>query len=242
MCKNSCRVMILTDSYYNLLTNFYNPNLLILIMCKLCSIKPVYEFNNKRKICSSCFINWFQKKFLYTLRVFNMVKSGDIICYKKGNSFREVALEDVLKMYAEKGHVRLVKINKDKNSDWTLSQSSIKKKLLMSKELTDDSCNLASNNNRLRIAIPLTSDTETHEVINEMFNSKLKEHKPVNGKIIMPLYLFLDKEVKLYAKLRGLKFKQEKEKKNSLTGFVNDLEIKHPELKQAVVSGMLKMK
>mgnify|MGYP001583024410 CR=1 FL=1 len=176
-------------------------------MCKLCEIKPVYEFNNKRKICKTCFINWFQKKFLYTLRVFNMIKSGDIIQYKKGSNFREIALEDVLKIRAERGDVKLVIKNKGK-----------------------------------RFAMPSTSDTETHKVINELFNNKLKENKPVNGKIIMPLYLFLDREVLLYAKLRGLKFKEKKEKKEGLVNFVNDLEMKHPELKQAVVSGMLKMK
>jgi len=137
-----------------------------------------------------------------------MVKSGDVISYKKGNSFREVVLEDVLKMYAEKGHVRLV--TKGKSSKFAVSN---------------------------------TSDTETHEVINEMFNNKIKEHKPVNKQIISPLYLFLDKEVKLYAKLRGLKFKEIKnKKKDNLVSFVNELELKHPELKQAVVSGMLKMK
>ena len=47
-------------------------------MCKLCKTKPVYEFTNQRKLCKACFIHWFEKKFLYTIRKFNMIRFGNI--------------------------------------------------------------------------------------------------------------------------------------------------------------------
>ena len=61
------------------------------------------------------------------------------------------------------------------------------------------------------------------------------------GKTIKPLYLFLDKEVFLYAKLKGLKFKDVSKKKNKLDDFIDDLEKKHPELKHSVVNSYLEM-
>jgi len=178
-------------------------------MCQLCETKPVYEFTNKRKLCKTCFIKWFQKKVLYTIRKFNMIKSGEIIAYKKGNKINEVVLENILKMYSEKGHVTI-------------------------KEKTQ--------NSKLKIAIPTNADTETHAIIDELFNSKLKNHNPVNQKIIKPLYLFLNKEILLYAKLKNLKFNKIKKEKNKLKDFVNQLEKKHPELKQAVIKNWLGLK
>lgn len=175
-------------------------------MCKLCNEKPVYEFTNKRKVCKNCFIYWFQKKFLYTIRRFDMLKSGDVICYKKGRGFRDAVLEDILNMRAERGDIILVKNRKGD-----------------------------------KLALSNTSDFETYKIVDELFNSKVGGHKPVEGKVIKPLILFLDKEVLLYAKLRGLKFQEEKKKKTKLGHFIDELEEKHPELKQAVVKGFIEL-
>lgn len=78
-------------------------------MCYLCKIKPVYEFTNKRKVCGNCFVKWFDKKIFYTIRRFEMLSNGDLVNYEKGNGFREVVLENVLKMVAEKGRIKLTK-------------------------------------------------------------------------------------------------------------------------------------
>ena len=192
-------------------------------MCKLCKIKPVYEFTNQRKLCKTCFIRWFQKKVLYTIRKFEMIKKGDVIGYENKGEFRSIVLEDVLKMFAEKTIVELIKF-----------PSKCK-------------CN--------KIAIASTTDLEADKIIHFLIRqrenplttsskrgqSKGKEKltSPKEGKIIKPLYLFLDKEVLLYAKLRDLKFGKEVNEKDKISLFIDELEIKHPEVKQAVVSSLL---
>jgi len=178
-------------------------------MCKQCELNPVYEFTNKRKVCKNCFIIWFQKKVLYTIRKFSMIKKEDIIGYKKNNSFRSVVLEDVLKFYANKSPVKIIR---------------------NSRKIT-------------KMALSVTSDVVANEIIETLINGNLKslKEKPIEGKIIKPLFLFLDKEVLLYAKLRKLKFKKINSKKNKIENFVNELEEKHLELKHAIVNSYLEL-
>jgi len=63
--------------------------------------------------------------------------------------------------------------------------------------------------------------------------------------VIKPLYLFLDEEVLLYAKLKKLKFKKEikgkKTKKDKISNFIDDLEVKHPEIKHAIINSYLEL-
>ncbi len=178
-------------------------------MCKQCETKPVYEFTNKRKLCSSCFIRYFQKKVLYTIRKFKMAHSGDTIGHKNNRNFRDVVLEDVLKMFAEKANANLTKSMK--NVD--------------------------------KIAISSTLDSEADGITHRLMkkNAKMK-FSPVEKKIIKPLYLFLNEEILLYAKIKKLKFKKTKEKKDKISSFIDELEEKHPEIKRAIVNGILKMK
>ena len=201
-------------------------------MCHLCKTKPVYEFTNKRKVCKTCYIRWFEKKFLYTIRKFEMLKKGDVVFYEEKKDFRNIVLEEVLKIVSKKGFVEITK----------------KKK-----------------NNIAKFAIPLTIDFFSYEIINELINGNIGKIKN-NQKIIFPLRLFLDKEVELYAKLKGLKFEkdtkfslfnparptqlrsrqsrsqineQRKFFENKVVEFIDELEIKHPEIKRAIVNGVL---
>ncbi len=179
-----------------------------LIMCKLCETKTVYEFTNKRKLCKNCFIRWFQKKFLYTLRKFQMIKNGDIISYKDRGDFREIVLEELLKKFFENGNVRLIK-----------------------------------NKGFGKIALADSSDIVSYKILHRLIEEKInsKEILPVEGKIIRPLYLFLDKEILLYARLRKLKFKKIPEKKSKISTFVDEMEKKHPEVKHSVVRSCLEI-
>lgn len=181
-------------------------------MCKQCELKPVYEFTNKRKLCKRCFINYFQKKTLYIIRKFKMIQNNDKIAYKKTSDFRDLVLEDILEMFAEKANIELIR--------------------LPSKKTTN------------KIAISSTVDSESDEIVHDIIKGTVKDLKktlPVIKKTIKPLYLFLDKEVLLYAKLKNLKFKNKKNKQDKIQMFLNDLEKKHPEIKQAIVKGCLKI-
>ena len=254
-------------------------------MCKQCEKKSVYEFTNQRKLCANCFVSWFRKKVLFSIRKFNMIDSGDVVGYVSGKDIigtqgrtpkniqkniftRGIVLEDVLKMFEGKWDVEIRKLH---------SQARVMKKTNnkenMSLISSERSALTKSGAERVdKIAVSDTTDVIANEIIQGVFEGNVKglKMKPVEGKIIRPLYLFLDKEVLLYAKLRGLKYsasvpltrpKQDKlpasqidnvsNKKTNLVNscgdsratlergklvdFINDLEKKHPEIKQAIV-------
>jgi len=205
-------------------------------MCHLCKTKPIYEFTNKRKLCKKCFIKWFQKKVLYTIRKFNLINRVDVIGYENKGDFRGIVLEDVLKMFAEKAPVKIVKLHSPKARDIDMLTTG------SAKLFTKKVINAKKFSSRIKLAVPLTMDIEAYKIINTLIKrdvKKLNEITLVNGKIIKPLYLFLDKEVLLYAKLKGFKFKKQKIKKNDVEKFIDKLEKKHPEVKRAVVNGVL---
>ncbi len=194
-------------------------------MCKQCEIKPVYEFTNKRKLCGSCFVRYFHKKVLYTIRRFGMIPKGSVVGYDGDDA----VLEDVLEMFGEKA---IVKVKSFSMRGVAYGDNSIKA------ERHDKVWRGAKID---LIAISSTLDSESDKIIHELIKGDIKKLKsgPVEGNVIKPLYLFLDEEVKLYAKLRGLKYSQAKKKGDSIGLFVEDMEKKHPELKRAVVNGWL---
>jgi len=181
-------------------------------MCKLCEKKPVYEFTNQRKLCARCFINYFQKKVLYIIRKFKMIRNNDIVVYENKGDFRGVVLEDVLKMFSEKAMVELIR---DK-----------------------------SNKKITKKAISSTIDLEANKIVHSLIKGDIKDLKgvaPVENKVVKPLYLFLDEEVLLYAKLRKLKSKKQKMDKDKISKFIGELEKKHPEIKRAIVNSYLEL-
>ena len=181
-------------------------------MCKECDKKPVYEFTNQRKLCKNCFIHWFDKKFLYTLRKFEMIKSGDIIGYENKGDFRGVVLEENLKQFSNNQRTQTIKLPTKKKYN--------------------------------KIALSSSLDQESYIFVQSLIENKtnkLKEISPVNKNKIRPLFLFLDKEIKLYANLRGLKYKETKEKKKEWETFIDKLEESHPEIKQAIMQSYLKI-
>ncbi|MBU3907495.1 MAG: hypothetical protein KKA64_04580 [Nanoarchaeota archaeon] len=143
-----------------------------------------------------------------------MIKNGDVVGYGNKGDFRGVVLEHILLIFAGKAMVGLVKLPS---------------KIKVSKTAVSD-----------------TLDSNSHNFVSALINSNLKDLekiKPVvdiKGKIIVkPLYLFLDREVLLYAKLKKLKFKEGKIKKNNICSFIDKLEQKHPEVKSAVIKGYI---
>jgi len=180
-------------------------------MCKQCKTNPVYEFTNQRKLCKNCFIDYFQRKVLFTIRKFGLIKREDIVGYKKGNSFRSVVLEYVLLLISKKYGFNILKLpNKSTN----------------------------------KIAVDSTLDSESEEIIETFIEgdiSKLNQILPYDKNFIKPLYLFLDEEVLLYARLKNLKFEDVKKRKNRINNFLDDFEKKHPEVKRAIINSVLEL-
>ncbi|MEK6906074.1 MAG: hypothetical protein AABW81_00445 [Nanoarchaeota archaeon] len=176
-------------------------------MCKQCIKNPVYEFTNKRKLCKNCFINYIHKKLFYAIRKFEMIKQEDIISFKKTDNFRDVVLDDLLRL----AEIKMFAIISSKKSS--------------------------------KKAISSTLDIESKKIIYELINGNINKlnAKPVDKSIIKPMYFFLDEEVLLYAKLKKLKYKIKKEKKDKINLFIDDLEKKHPEIKRAIVNSYLGM-
>lgn len=183
-------------------------------MCKLCEISPVYEFTNKRKLCKRCFINYFNKKFLYTIRKYNLIKQEERIYYYSSNNVNEVVLEKMLNLFLDKYNFNLVKLDKNKPSG--------KYKLALSECIDDQAKSIFSN-------------------IIFKDSSKLNSFLPIYKNNIRPLYFFLEEEILLYAKLNNLKFKPIKRNKDKLDSFLEELETQHPEVKRAMVNSLLKI-
>ena len=180
-------------------------------------MKHVSEFINGREVTKREFIHWFEKKFLYTIRKFNMMKHGDVITYLPAHDFRSIVLKHLLEKFEVKGGIELIKIKKGEKP---------KKKF--------------------KLALPTTSDLTSLKVIVVLIKTNVEDLKliaPTERHVIKPLYLFLDKEVKLYAKLLGLKYKKSQFKFDSLNifNFIEDMEKKHPELKYSIVKSYLEL-
>ncbi|MEK6875082.1 MAG: hypothetical protein AABX30_00155 [Nanoarchaeota archaeon] len=133
----------------------------------------------------------------------------------RGN-FKDVVLEEMLKIFSKKLHIQLIKLPSKKRID--------------------------------KLAVSSTLDSEAYEITDILINNnygELKKIKPIVKIkwriIIKPLYLFLNEEIFLYAKLRKLKFKNIEKDKNKLRRFINELEQKHPEIKRAIVNSFLKL-
>jgi tRNA(Ile)-lysidine synthase TilS/MesJ len=138
-----------------------------------------------------------------------MIKHGDIIGYKKKQDMKEVILERLLSLFSEKYGINIVK--------------------LPSKKAT-------------KIAVDSSVDSESEAILATLLKgnaSDLKKLLPVEGRTIKPLYLFLDEEILLFAKIKGLKFNESKKKKSKTALFLDDFEKKHPEAKRATVNSLL---
>lgn len=211
-------------------------------MCNQCKTKPVYEFTNKRKLCARCFIRWFDKKVLYTIRKFKMVKMSDVINYSKKKDFRSVVLENVLEMFSEKSGVEIRSLRSQINGSEQTLLSSSQKKTVKGKNFINSLDKSRAQRGNLKLAVPTTIDLTANEIVNTLIKGKsknLERFRPLVSKEIKPLYLFLDEEVLLYAKIKKLKHDKVKKKKTKISDFIDDLEQKHPEIKRAIVNGYL---
>lgn len=140
-----------------------------------------------------------------------MIDIKDIVGYKKGNDFKSVVLEEMLKFISESYNFNVTKLPNSKVN---------------------------------KIAITSSLDSESAKILNILIKGKSSELKtcfPIFGKEIKPLYLFLDEEITLFARLKELKFGELKNSKDKVVNLTDEMEKTHPEVKRAVVNSFLKL-
>jgi tRNA(Ile)-lysidine synthase TilS/MesJ len=140
-----------------------------------------------------------------------MISRGDVISYRGGDNFRDVVLEEILKNLENKLIIKIVKTS-------------------------------GTEKRFTKFALTTTIDSTACEIVRKLIKEKIKNLKglaPVNKNSIKILYLFLDKEVLLYAKLKKLKYNKINPKEDSINLFIDELEKKHPEVKRAIVNNYL---
>ena len=140
-----------------------------------------------------------------------MIGREEIMGYKREKNFKGVVLEEILTFLSEKANFNIIK--------------------LPSKKID-------------KIAVDSSIDSESEDIVKLLIRGSsfnLKKCLPVVGKVIKPFYLFLDEEILLYAKIRQLKFKEQKKKLDKFKDFLDEFEEKHPEVKRAIVNSLLKL-
>jgi len=194
-------------------------------MCKQCQEKPVYVLTNKRKFCEKCFCRYFEKKVFSAIRKYSLLDNAKriyVLCTNlKGNT-----LFNILKKAGKK---RGAEISKIKNEIPAKGYE----KLALEDSLDDTAflimMEMIDKNPNFSIAKP--------EII--------RRTQRGIARCIKPLYFCLDREIVLYAKIKGIKEKTNaKEKdifKSKVIDFINLMEKKHPEIKNAIVNSALQI-
>ena len=82
-------------------------------MCKMCESKPVYVTQNQRKLCRVCFLRYFEKKVLKTIRVHKLINNDDtIVCAVSGGKDSLTCLYILNKFFKKRGvEVKALAIN-----------------------------------------------------------------------------------------------------------------------------------
>src|SRR3989338_7501157 len=70
--------------------------------CKNCSIKPVYSQISGVKLCRSCFIKYFEKKVIKTIKKYNLIQNNDKIAVAVSGGKDSLSLLYLLDKYAKK--------------------------------------------------------------------------------------------------------------------------------------------
>jgi len=190
-------------------------------MCRQCALNPVYELTNKRKFCKNCFCRYFEKKVLHTIRKYLLLdntKRVFVIC----KTIKGKIILNILDKIAKKRGIEVIQ-----------SRSYPKTKKYE------------------RVAIEDCIDDEAFSIIfvmmgkNPSFDFIGPKIKKGNLIFIKPLYYCLDREIKLYAKINSIKGKTKLPEKNPLksriSDFIDFMEEKHPEIKNAIVNSMLEI-
>ena len=82
-------------------------------MCKECNIKPVYKTLNNKNLCKNCFIKYFEKKVLKTIRNYKLIEDKDEIVVGLSGGKDSTTCAYILNKYLKKfgRQLRAIAIN-----------------------------------------------------------------------------------------------------------------------------------
>ena len=263
-------------------------------MCKNCSIRPVIILESGIKKCRGCFIKYFEKKALNTIRKFELIENNDHLVVgvsggkdslsvlnlmiKIAEKRRKIKVEGLLidegikgyrantvkdaKKFCKDYKVKLTVISYKKEFGMTLDQ--------MVKKVDVNPCTvcgvlrrylLNKYSRKLKATKLVTGhnmDDEAQAVIMNQFKQNIETSArlgPITGVIkdkafvrrVKPFYVLSEKEVALYAILKGFidKYVECPYAKRSFRADVrdmlNDFESKHRGTKSSVIQSFLKI-
>ncbi len=260
--------------------------------CKKCKIEPVIQLTgNNVKLCKSCFIRYFEKKAISTIRKYKLLDKNDSVgvgvssgkdsfnvlyilnklAEKRINlKIKAIALDEGIKGY--RYFKRLEKYCKENDID--LSIYSFKKEFgmtldQMSKKTKLNMCSVCGVLRRFllnkkakelkvnKLATGHNLDDEAQSVLMNQLKGNLDKSSrlgPITGIIspgfaprIKPLYFLTEKESKIYSYLKKFPVDYnecpyaEDSFRADIRNVLNDLEMKYPGTKNAIVNSFLKM-
>ncbi len=192
-------------------------------MCHACKTNPVYELPNKRKFCEKCFCRYFEKKVLNTIRKYSLLDNTEkifVVC----KTARGKAIFNILSKIGKKRGMKISKIE---------SEIPTKKyEKLAIEDSLDDAAFL--------VMLEMMNKSPDFSIAKPEITRRTKQGI---ARCIKPLYFCLDKEIYLYSKIKGIKGRMQTKEKNNLKlkaiCFVNSMEKRHPEIKNAIVNSFL---
>jgi len=173
--------------------------------------KAVVDLFYIKNLCKSCFFKIIERRLRRYVRLNKFFKKND-----------KILIIDNLSFYLVK------KIIKD------LPLKIFFKKIPISSLNNKKIKNYIKNNKINKIVIPWTLDDEISLFLENIFLSKKTKIKKNYVKLLRTL---TDNELKLFAKFKNIKFKENKKNKD-IKKFLDKLEYKHPEIKFSLLKSI----
>tara|TARA_Y100000034_G_C6897307_1_gene414015 strand:- start:2114 stop:3028 length:915 start_codon:yes stop_codon:yes gene_type:complete len=265
------------------------------MVCKNCKIKPVIKLtNNDVELCRTCFIRYFEKKAMKTIRQFKLLEHGDHVVVGVSGGKDSLSVLYLLKKLMDKMKISVtallidegIKGYRDKSvddakkfceeHDINLKIYSYEKKLGKSldkmKEENKDviACSMCGVFRRKLLnegarelkADKLATGHNMDDEAQSIFMNQIKNNMPLSARLgpitgvkkdkrfvprIKPFYLLTEKEVGVYAFLKGFisKFNEcnycGEAFRFQIRDRLNDLEEKYPGSKNGIVNSFLEV-
>lgn len=183
--------------------------------CTYCKRKSVITIT--KPLCKNHFTHYFERKVKKAIKKYGLINPKErIVVLNSGDASSATALYLMKRFYPKVYALNINRINKKSKNKITENYN----KIVISQNIDDEAerimTNLAQDNKR-----------------------ELARLGPKVSKRAKPLYLCTQNEVKIYAKIKKLKFKPDKNKKSDMKKFLDDFDKIYTGIKHSIVSSYL---